>query len=251
MNNKICSIVLIVYGRLDTTKITFESLIKCTRYPYELIVIENRSTDDVREYLLDNQDKIDHLILNRRNIGKVNANNIGWRLARGRYIATVENDICLKENWLTRCIDLLDRIPELGLICPTNHERDRLERGKTKEYDCITKMINGRKIDIPNNRVVPGTVVARREVIEKVGLHKNGDTLYTHSCPEYSRRMQSNGFLVAYHPDFSCDHIHVKNKTFDRFREKVDKEEYQKVVRENTTQKNRRDSSLIYDFLRV
>lgn len=248
---KFCSIVLIVYGRLDTTRITFESLIEYTRYPYELIVVENRSTDDVRRYLLDNQNKIDHLILNKRNIGKVNANNIGWRIARGDYIATVENDICLEDRWLSKCIDYLEAIPKLGLICPTNHEKDRFERGKTKAYDCAIEIVNDRRLDVPNNQVVPGTVVIRRNTIERVGLHKNEDTLYTHSCPEYSKRMRLNGFMVAYHPDVNCKHIHFKNKSFSNFQDKVDREEYQKVVQENAGNKGKRDSSLIYNFLKV
>jgi glycosyltransferase involved in cell wall biosynthesis len=244
---RICSITLIVYGRFECTKITLESLFKCTKYPYELIVIENRSDNKTREYLLSQQDKIDHLILNKNNVGKVNVNNIGWRISRGDYIATIENDILLTENWLIKCIEYLETIPELGLISPTNHDKDRYERGRTKNYEVIKKKINGKEIHIPKIGVVPGTIVAKRETIEKVGLHKTSGKLYEHSCPEYSKRMQQFGYLVAYPGDFDCYHITPQNKIFEKLN--LNKEKYENTIKFNQEQKEKICGSA-YNFLK-
>jgi glycosyltransferase involved in cell wall biosynthesis len=246
----LCSITFIVFGRYECTKITLESLFRCTKYPYELIVVENRSDEKTREYLLSQQKKIDHLVLNKGNVGKVNANNIGWRISRGDYIATVENDILLTENWLSKCIDYLDKIPKLGLISPTNHDKDRYERGKTKNYEVIKRRINGKEIHIPKIGVVPGTIVAKREIIEKVGLHKTSGRLYEHSCPEYSKRMQKYGYLVAYPCDFDCYHIEPQNKIFDTLN--LSKKEYQGFKLSNNKEKgNNANLALLRRFLKV
>lgn len=249
---KLCSITLIVHNRLSYTKMTLESLFKNTYYPYELIVVENKSNKETRDYLLSKQDQIDHLILNKKNLGKVNANNIGWRISRGDYIATVENDILLTDHWLTKCIEYLEAVPKIGIISPTNHDLDRYERGKTKQYEVIKETINGKTVLIPKIGVIPGTTVARREVIEKIGLHRTNGCLYEHSCPNFSRRMQKAGFLTVYPSDFNCYHVDSKNKSFEWISKQynLDKEQYDNYKENNTKIKNVKiDESLIFNFL--
>lgn len=249
-----CSITLIVHNRYSFTRMTLESLILNTKYPYELVVVDNSDDENTRDMLLTYSEKINHLILNNRNLGKVNANNIGWRISRGDYIATIENDILLSEGWLGKCIDYLEKVPRIGLISPTNHDLDRFERGRTETYEVRQMERNGKKFCIPDNGVVPGTVVARRNVIEEIGLHRTGGCLYEHSCPDFSKRMRDAGYWVAYSTDTECYHVDTKNLIYKKLVNlyNLDTEDYNKYKDNNTQIKGKnRDENLVFDFLKV
>lgn len=257
MNKNLCSITFIVYGRLQYTKMSFESLIENTTYPYELIVVNNNSDKETEEYLWSQRDKIDHLIFNKKNLGKVNANNIGWRISRGEYIATVENDILLTKNWLTVCIKYLNLFPEIGIISPTNHDLDRFERGKTKieETDIYVKD-NKECFLIPKIGVIPGTIVAKRKTIETIGLHKTSGKLYEHSCPDYCNRVKFSGYLAAYPftKDLRCYHVDIKNKIFNIISKKYNFDENELIKQKNNNIKIKNDDSdkaLIFKFLDI
>lgn len=255
MRDKFCSITLIVYNRLSYTKMTVESLLENTNFPYELIVVDNGSNDDVVNYLMSMRKNFDHLILNKKNIGKVNANNIGWRLSKGDYISTVENDILLNKDWLKTCIRYIETMPEIGLISPTNHDLDRYERGRTEKYE-VTEYkspINGLKCLIPNIGVIPGTIVAKREIIEKAGMHKTSGCLYEHSCPDYCKWVKFNGYLVAYPIEILGYHVDSGNKIFEFAQKKynLDKDDYDNFKKLANNIKNKKDPSLIYNFLNI
>ena len=86
------SIITLTYNKLKYTKKYVESLFKYTK-DFELIIVDNGSTDGTREYLksLDNI----KLILNDENVGFSKGNNQGLEIAEGEYIAFLNNDISL------------------------------------------------------------------------------------------------------------------------------------------------------------
>ena len=86
------SIITLTYNKLKYTKKYVESLFKYTK-DFELIIVDNGSTDGTREYLqsLNNV----KLIFNDENIGFSKGNNQGLTIAEGEYIAFLNNDILL------------------------------------------------------------------------------------------------------------------------------------------------------------
>jgi len=69
------------------------------KFPFKLIVIDNASTDGTREFLLEHEDEIDKLILNKRNIGVI-AINEAIKLSEGSYITIHADDHILPQNWI-------------------------------------------------------------------------------------------------------------------------------------------------------
>ena len=45
------TIMMVTYNRLDLTKKTLEGLFKVTKYPFNLVVVDNASKDGTVEYL--------------------------------------------------------------------------------------------------------------------------------------------------------------------------------------------------------
>src|SRR5439155_15330279 len=84
------SIVVVTSNQLVYTKQCIESIRERTDEPYELIVVDNASTDGTIEYVRSLRDV--RLIANADNRGFPAAANQGVRVASGRQILLLNND---------------------------------------------------------------------------------------------------------------------------------------------------------------
>ena len=107
MKKKPATIVMVTCNRLNKTEVSLQSLLDKTKYPYNLIVIDNNSTDGTRDYLLKNHEWFYRLVLLDDNKGPARASNIGWSLGPKDYYVKFDNDIVvLKDNWLDALVAL-------------------------------------------------------------------------------------------------------------------------------------------------
>lgn len=121
--------IVVSFNQWCLTERCLESLCQSeTLEPLEIIVVDNASTDETPERLRAWEDKQHQLgrphraLLLERNRGFGGGVNEGLRLARGEFLAILNNDLVLSDGW-ARCLRRhLERDPGLGLICPTtNH----------------------------------------------------------------------------------------------------------------------------------
>jgi GT2 family glycosyltransferase len=94
-----------------------ESVLECTEYPgYELIVVDNASSDGTPAYLRKLADLNPHVrvVLNDRNGGFARACNQGLAIARGDVLVLLNDDTLVTPGWLPRLIAPLSE-PAIGL----------------------------------------------------------------------------------------------------------------------------------------
>jgi glycosyltransferase involved in cell wall biosynthesis len=125
------SIILPVYNARKYVEITLKSIFKNTYHDFELIIIDDASDEYTNEFLLslkvdENYTKCKRLLKIRNTTQQwVNHNwNMGVDYAEGDYIAVLNSDIVLSENW--------DRYLAAGLYnatvtCPWEHTKNRPE----------------------------------------------------------------------------------------------------------------------------
>lgn len=94
------SIITLTYNNLEYTKKFIESLYKYTK-DFELIIVDNGSTDGTVEYLQKLPDI--KAIFNNQNLGFSKGNNQGIDIAEGEFIGFLNNDILLYPNWFEEC----------------------------------------------------------------------------------------------------------------------------------------------------
>lgn len=123
------SIIVITYNNLELTNLCIESIKKYTK-DYELIVIDNGSSDGTLLYLCDNSNK---QIFNKENLGFVKAVNQGLELATGDYICLLNNDVIVSENWLDDMLKYYKTFNNLGIIGAKSNKVS----GWQKEYSYI------------------------------------------------------------------------------------------------------------------
>lgn len=114
------SVIVLTYNNLDYNKSCIETILNQTAYPnYELIIIDNKSTDGTIEYLeaLKEKDIPNvQIVLNSENLGFAGGNNEGIKRASGDYVVLLNNDTVISRGWLTSMEKHLAQKSELGMI---------------------------------------------------------------------------------------------------------------------------------------
>jgi len=103
------SIIIPCWNQLEFTRRCIASLKRHTRAPWELLVINNGSTDGTKEYLAGVQDGAPvpvTVIDNAINRGFPSAVNQGLQFAHGEYLVLLNNDVVVTEGWLDQLIAL-------------------------------------------------------------------------------------------------------------------------------------------------
>lgn len=104
--------------QLDSLKLCLASIRQHADQPFDLLVVDNGSCDEVRSFLQDelSSGQIDYLVLNGRNIGKRNGLLQVLQSAPGNLVFYTDGDIYFKPGWMGAHLDILRAFPRAGLI---------------------------------------------------------------------------------------------------------------------------------------
>jgi len=134
------SIIISNYNGIEMTSKCIESIRKHTKgIDYEIIVVDDCSTDDSVEYIKKAFPKI-KLIVNKRNLGPIVANNLGIMNSGGRYCLMLnndtiindknkyylilDNDTIIQNNVFKKMVDFMDKNPDVGVTGPNLVHKD-------------------------------------------------------------------------------------------------------------------------------
>jgi glycosyltransferase involved in cell wall biosynthesis len=133
---------------LDVLKASLESMRNEPGLPFDLMVFDNGSCPEVRDFLVGEKEagRIQYLILSEKNMGKGGAWNIILAGAPGEIIAYADSDILYYPGWLSRSVELLETFPNVGMVTGrpfrTNPEfhtstREWAQKNATLEEGCF------------------------------------------------------------------------------------------------------------------
>jgi glycosyltransferase involved in cell wall biosynthesis len=103
---------------LDVLKMCMQSMLRNPGLPFDLMVFDNGSCPEVREFLISEKEegRIQYLILSEKNVGKGGAWNVILGGAPGDIIAYCDSDVLFSPGWLRRSVEILETFPNVGMV---------------------------------------------------------------------------------------------------------------------------------------
>jgi GT2 family glycosyltransferase len=221
----LASIITPTFNNLPLNKAWLHGILAETDYPnYEIIVVDNNSTDGTAEWLAEvaraGQEETAagfrpriQLILNKENRGFAAANNQALRVARGQYLCLLNNDTIVTRGWLSTLIGHLRKHPELGMVGPVSNNVGN-EAKVPVGYRHIAKMPCWaedycRRHDgqiVPIEMLGFFCVVMPREVYRRVGELDERFGLGYFEDDDYCRRIRAAGYRMCFVRDAFVHH---------------------------------------------
>jgi GT2 family glycosyltransferase len=110
------SIVIVNYNGYYWLRLVLPSIMK-TNYPdFEIILVDNGSTDQSIEYLRNYWHHLIRIIELKDNLGFAEGSNVGIREANGEIIAFLNNDIEVDNDWLKAAVKKLNSDKRAGAV---------------------------------------------------------------------------------------------------------------------------------------
>jgi GT2 family glycosyltransferase/tetratricopeptide (TPR) repeat protein/2-polyprenyl-3-methyl-5-hydroxy-6-metoxy-1,4-benzoquinol methylase len=211
------SIIVVTHNQLHYTRQCLESLRFRTDEPFELIVVDNGSTDGSVDYLRA-QPEIT-LISNPDNRGFPAAANQGMQYARGQQVLLLNNDTILTTGWLRRMLDALHSDPKIGMVGPLSNSVSGPQEIAVSYSDLASldgfaweqgRQHAGEYVDL--ERLVGFCLLIRREVVDTIGVLDERFGVGNFEDDDYCRRAQHAGYRTV----VACDSFvhHFGSRTF-------------------------------------
>lgn len=120
------SIITGIYNQLSVNKVYYEALTKCTSVPFELIIVDNNSTDGSYEYFKQ-KDNVT-IIKTGGNYNYPYCQNLGIKHAKYNYLCFFNNDAIPTLNWDERMLNIFSERHKLkSLSFATNDNLENRE----------------------------------------------------------------------------------------------------------------------------
>jgi GT2 family glycosyltransferase len=199
--------------------------IRATDYDrYEVIVVDNGSTDNLAEVVQTGFPEV-LLIQSPINLGFAGGNNLGMRQAQGDVLVLLNDDTEVRPGWLRAWAQAMRERPRWGVLgCKLLYPGGRLiqHAGGVVESNGQTHHLgyeqedDGRFDEILACDYVTGAAIAlRREMVERLGpLDEKYFPIYFEET-DYCWQARRVGYEVLYVPDSVV--IHHESRTQGRF----------------------------------
>lgn len=212
VNNPLVSIVVLNWNGKHLLKPCFAALDKLMYSNLEIIVVDNGSTDGSVRFIKKNHpDYV--LVENDKNYGFSGGVNAGIKVAKGDFIALLNNDAYPDPDWVEKILTAFDKDNRIGIVSPkmlkTRKEGDKYLIDSTGDF--MSKwgatfprgrdLIDKGQFDNPGEifSACAGAATYKKEVFETIGLFDEDFFAYYEDV-DISFRARLAGFKVYYEP---------------------------------------------------
>ena len=109
------SVIVLNWNGMPFLRNCLSSLMSQTYANYEIIFVDNDSTDSSIEYVRQNFPTV-NIVKNDRNLGFSAGNNIGFNYAKGKYVITLNNDTKVQSNFIEELVRIAESDKKIGSV---------------------------------------------------------------------------------------------------------------------------------------
>ena len=235
------SIIIPIYNAYEDTKKCLISVFKNTSIPFNLILINDNSTDGRIKGLLDYYDKLDNVTVfnNEINNGFTKNVNFGIRMSGDDDVVLLNSDTMVSPNWLQKILFIAYSQRNIGTVTPFSNATDIKiptiwQEGTFPNLDEVNKMgyllsnLNPHyRLDAPTGNGF--CLFIKRKTILDVGLfdEKSFGKGYGEET-DFTMRANNKGWLNCRTPSVFV--YHKKSASFSLEKADVLKKEHKKVL---------------------
>lgn len=212
------SIIVLTFNNLEINRLCVNSILEKTAYPnYELIIVDNCSSDGTREYLMELSGRQPgvRVILNRDNLGFAAGNNVGMREADGDYIVLLNNDTVITRGWLTALSKHMENNVMVGMCGPVtnsigNEAKIKVDYHSMSElesfsYHYTAKHLNEEYKDI--NVLALFCTMIKRQVVDECGYLDEDYGIGMFEDDDYAESVKAKGYSLVIAEDAFVHHF--------------------------------------------
>src|SRR5688572_21391988 len=119
------SILILAHNKSAYTRRCLDSLLNSSLRPFEVVLVDNGSTDDtpalfdVWQKKAESADIAVQRVRLDRNVGAIDGRNAGMEKMRGRFWVFLDNDAVVRSRaWLENLRTVLESDPKIGAVGP-------------------------------------------------------------------------------------------------------------------------------------
>jgi glycosyltransferase involved in cell wall biosynthesis len=167
MEEKLVSVIIPTYNRASFIKETLRSVLAQTYQNFEIIIVDDGSTDDTKDVVKSiDDDRINYIYQN--NSGQpANPRNNGIKHSNGKYIAFLDSDDLWIPEKLEIQLDYFEKDSNLLLISSDAIKFPGIEEKMQNSKN--NKLLTFKEL-IKQNLVFTSSVIMLKEVVDKVGV---------------------------------------------------------------------------------
>ncbi len=221
-HSEMVSVVVQAYNRLEKTKICIECILKYTTdIEYELVLVDNGSTDGTLDYFKSVKHRHKKIIWVTKNIGSYVP--IMHNQLSGRYLAFICNDTYVTQNWLINLLTCLKSDASIGMVVPVCFNASNFQ-GVDITFNTLDEMqAKAVKHNISNPglwherlSLVMQMVIFKREAMDIAGIGDYG-YFYDFADDDLAFRYRRAGYKTMLCKDTFVhhDHIHTNSEEKD------------------------------------
>ena len=207
----VCDVIIPIWNQRERTQRCLESVLRNTALPIRLILIDNGSEPETRDWLetFTSQKPLPvELLRNAENLGFIQAVNQGIRSSKNPWVCLLNNDTIVTSGWLAEMIRVAEANPLVGLVNPTSNSLGFQPRGLTpsgplgvrplqvlEAYASSLKADSGRWSELTT--ALGFCLLARRKLFDQIGLLDEGYGMGNFDDDDLSRRVRQTGLLCV------------------------------------------------------
>ncbi len=220
MENKLLfSVVIPTYNRIQLLRRALESVFAQTldRNKYEVIVVDDGSTDNTKEILKDSNiiDRIKYIYQSNCGLQSI-VRNRGIQVAKGRYIAFLDSDDEWLPSKLEKQADILMKDSKCALVC-TNAYLIKDEIVTNELYTKNQNLFSGNVFFklLHNNFIINSSVVVRKKALLQSGVFDENKSLKSLEDYDLWLRLGRSYPIVSLSEPLTLYRIHAGNISKD------------------------------------